>query len=371
MNTIVIDGLGLIGGSIALAIRKKWPEKRILAVDVNAGSLALAEERGIIHEGFDRLEDAAPLADVIILATPVATIIRHLIRLSSLELKPGVLVTDVGSTKKKIIEQASHLMKKGILFIGGHPMAGSHKTTLHAARADLFQSAYYFLISDTFVDERYYLAVKDLKDLLSGLDVKWQTVTGELHDQMMGQISHLPHIIASGLVNMSQDQFSHSPLSLRVAAGGFRSMTRIASSDPDMWTDILLSNREVLSGLLDQFISRMKWVKRAVTDADHDVIRNYFNQAKLTRDNLQAHTGKAAPNFYDLLINIPDQVGAIAKVTRILAEAQINLVNLHILEIREEIDGILQLTFASRKDLEQAASELSRHGLKQVEGDVS
>lgn len=248
-------------------------------------------------------------------------------------------------------------------------MAGSHKTTVMAARADLFQSAYYFLVTDTVTDERHRNAVRELQSLLSGLSVKWQLVSAAEHDRVVAQISHLPHIVASGLVNLSQTEFSHSPLSLKLAAGGFRSITRIASSDPAMWTDILLSNGRTVVTKIDRFIAELRRIRQAVSRSERDAIRDYFLKAKITRDGIAAESGEHVPDFHDLFLNIADRVGEIARVTRILEEARINLINIHILEIREEIDGVLQLSFANRKDLVRAKSALSRYGYSAVRSD--
>ncbi|MCI1880809.1 MAG: prephenate dehydrogenase [Sporolactobacillus sp.] len=369
MKTIVIDGLGLIGGSIALAIRKTWPGHRILAVDVDHEALSIAKDRGMIDSGFRRLETAVGEADVIIMAAPIHIILAHLERLADLSLKPQVIVTDVGSTKSAILERAKPLAQRGIRFIGGHPMAGSHKSTVRAARANLFQSAYYFLVPAA-AEPRYREAVRVLRTLLAGLNVKWLTVTAERHDRIVAQISHLPHIVAAALVNLAQDSFSDSPLSLRLAAGGFHSITRIASSDPTMWTDILLNNRRLLIDKIDSFDCLLRKIRQALISTDDESIRSFFQRAKTTRDGLNRQSGPAR-NFYDLFINIPDKIGSIAEVTSVLTTAGINLVNLHILEIREEIDGVLQLTFSSEKDRTQAASELSRHGWRALGGDGS
>ncbi|WP_100487060.1 prephenate dehydrogenase [Sporolactobacillus pectinivorans] len=369
MKTIVIDGLGLIGGSTALAIRQKWPDHQIFAVDVNDIALEFAQSHGLVDGGFDRIQDIAATADFIILAAPVSIILEHMEQLAEMQLKPDVIVTDVGSTKRQVMAKAKILTDQGIIFIGGHPMAGSHKTTVLAARADLFQSAYYFLISDTITDQQHRSAIKSLQSLLSGLDVKWQLISALQHDRVVALISHLPHIIASGLVNMSQDELSHSPLSLKLAAGGFRSITRIASSDPEMWTDILLSNSNTIGDKIEHFVRILQQVRQAIAQSDRDAIWNYFYSAKITRDSINTQAGRHVPNFYDLFINIPDQVGAIAKVTHILEEAKINLINIHILEIREETDGVLQLSFSNQKDLIDAKGELQRRGLSVVGGD--
>ncbi|MCO7175220.1 prephenate dehydrogenase [Sporolactobacillus kofuensis] len=147
MKTIVIDGLGLIGGSLALAIKRQSPEWKIFAVDINQESLAFAKSRGFIDEGFETLDSIASQADLILLATPVDRILSHIKLLLGMKLKNGVIVTDVGSTKQQIMEQSKSLVHEGVTFIGGHPMSGSHKSGLRSARPDLFQKANYFLVA--------------------------------------------------------------------------------------------------------------------------------------------------------------------------------------------------------------------------------
>ncbi|MBA1433968.1 prephenate dehydrogenase [Bombilactobacillus bombi] len=358
MQNILIKGLGLIGSSLALVIKKAHPDYQILGYDIDSASLNYAQQRGIIDKIATNFAAAALQADVIILAAPAQVIISDLKTLANLPLKPHVLISDVGSTKQAVIAAAQPLQKRGITFIGGHPMAGSHKSKVTAGRTDLFENAFYFLIPSIAPAS----SVSKLQDLLQAAHVKWLTVTPKQHDRIVGQISHLPHIVAAALVNQTQQSLSDYPLGLRLAAGGFKSITRIASSDPQMWSDILSTNRSLLIVQLQAYIEELLNIKKALTQQDVSQITDFFNKAKVTRDHLGPEQLGSLPNFFDLFLNIPDQVGALAQITHLLSQAQINLVNIHILEIREDIDGVLQLTFSDASTQAQAAKLLKQSG---------
>jgi prephenate dehydrogenase len=344
MTKVFINGLGLIGSSLARAIKKADPQVEIMAADQNSDSLAYALKKGIIDQKAVDLS-AAGQADFIILATPVTVILQSLECLASMQLKENVIITDVGSTKRQVMQAAKKLPRQ-VAFIGGHPMAGSHKSGVTAGRADLFENAFYFLIADGQLQ----LAVTRLKFLLRATKVKWLSLTATEHDYLVGQISHLPHIIAAALVNQTQKAFDHSALGMRLAAGGFKSITRIASSDPQMWSAILKTNKSVVSFQLENYEKALETIRQQIMVDDQTAIYDFFATAKNSRDQLGPEKIGRVPDFYDLFVNIADRVGSIAAVTQVLADAKINLVNLHILEIREEIDGILQLTFMKQTD---------------------
>lgn len=354
MSRVLIKGLGLIGSSLALAIKQAHPADQVVGCDIQPASLDYALAQGIIDEQAPDFMAAAPSADVIILAGPVSVICNDLALLASLTLKPDALVTDVGSTKQTVLQAALPLKKRGVTFIGGHPMAGSHKSGVAAGRADLFENAFYFLVPGLAPQS----AVTRLQDLLVGTHVKWLTVTPTQHDRIVGQLSHVPHVVAAALVNQTQQALADSPLGLRLAAGGFKSITRIASSDPTMWTAILLNNGGIVVDQLRAYQAELQRLAAAISDQDAAQIKAFFAQAKTTRDHLGPEHLGSLPNFFDLFLNVPDQVGAIADVTQRLAAAKLSLVNIHILEIREEVDGVLQLTFGEAATRDQAAELL-------------
>lgn len=206
MTTVFIHGLGLIGGSLIRAIRVSHPQDQIIASDPNQAALDYALQVGLVDEATTGLA-GAQRADFIILAGPVLAICQDLADLARMELKEGVVVTDVGSTKQAVLKAAQPLVDAGVAFVGGHPMAGSHKSGVQASRRDLVENAFYFLVPTGPVDHR-----ASLKDLLSGTGAKWLTVTAEEHDYLVAQVSHLPHVIATALVNQTATAFAGQPL---------------------------------------------------------------------------------------------------------------------------------------------------------------
>lgn len=356
MTTVIIEGLGLIGGSLALALKQEVADTYLIGLDQNLDSLRYAKQKGVIDEIGTNLAAVAPRADVIILATPVKNIAASLQQLTQVTLKPNVIVTDTGSTKQTVLAAAADLVAQGVTVIGGHPMAGSHKSGVHAANVDLFRSAYYFLVPSQNTAP---LQIARLQRLLAGTNAKFLQVAPAEHDHIVGMLSHVPHMLAATLVNETTSQFQDSPTALRLAAGGFRDMTRIASSDPQMWADILLTNTESIQQILHHYIADLTELEQAMMQRDQAALLDFFGQAKVTRDAINPKKAGAIPGFFDVFVDIPDRTGAIAEVTTILAQAEIQIVNIQILETREELNGILQLTFASAAAQQKAQQLLA------------
>ncbi|MEG0373623.1 MAG: prephenate dehydrogenase dimerization domain-containing protein, partial [Enterococcus sp.] len=182
---------------------------------------------------------------------------------------------------------------------------------------------------------------------------KFVVIEPESHDEIVGVLSHLPHIVASGLVSMSDQLAGKYPRATQLAAGGFRDITRIASSDPQMWTDILLTNRSILLELISNWQNQMADIRESLVAEDQPAIYEFFSQAKQSRDHLPAKDHGVIPAFYDLYVDIPDIAGAIAKVMTVLSEAEISIINLKIQETREDIFGVLELSFKNQQDLQK------------------
>lgn len=357
--TVLIAGLGLIGGSLAEAIRSVHPEITIIGYDIDPTVRAQAEAMGIVDKVAGSLTGEAGDADWIILAAPVSAILDMIHTLGRVRLKRQTIVTDVGSTKRQIICQAKQELKDKCLFIGGHPMAGSHKSGIAAARSDLFENAYYFLIPSGGEDA----AVRSTQDLLKGTRAKFFRVSADQHDRIVGLISHFPHLIASSLVHHLADH-PVSGVNLRLlAAGGFRDITRIASSDPTMWTDIVLSNRDQLLEMLDGWSGEMERLKQRLIANDKAAIYSFFKKAKEYRDGFPKKTRGVLPGYFDLYVDIPDRPDMISKVTGHIGREGINLVNIEIIEAREDVFGVLRLTFQKEADRNRALRLLQQKGL--------
>ncbi|MGG4168476.1 prephenate dehydrogenase [Rossellomorea vietnamensis] len=350
-GTVLIIGMGLIGGSLSLCIKKEHPHATIIGHDVNHKELRLARSLGVIDEMSLSLQTAAERADLIVISTPVFQTEKILAQFESLSLKENVLITDTGSTKEQIMRCSEKLTKNGIQFIGGHPMAGSHKSGVAAAKEILFENAFYMLTPGSGVAEEN---VGRLQDWLKGTHAKFLIIEPREHDELTGMISHFPHIVAASLVHQAKGSSTEHPYLRRLAAGGFRDITRIASSNPTMWKDITIQNRGVLLSLLREWKVEMDEVVSLIEMNDSQKIYDYFNDAKTFRDELPILEKGAIPSFYDLFVDVPDYPGVISEVTGYLAQEKISLTNIRIMETREDIYGVLAISFQTLEDRERA-----------------
>ncbi|MED4834828.1 prephenate dehydrogenase [Priestia megaterium] len=281
---VLLIGVGLIGGSLALAM-KKHRHVTVVGADINTNEVQVANQLGIVDYVAEDIKTEAAQADYIVLATPVEYTTAWIHDLSTWKLKETVIVTDVGSTKGEIMKAAEALNKKRISFIGGHPMAGSHTSGAVNARADLFCSARYIL---TPFENEQKEKIDALMHLLEPTGAQFVPLDAATHDQITGVVSHLPHVIATSLVRQVKGYSAQNHLVTEMAAGGFRDITRIASSNPHMWRDILKQNRSMLLTLLDDWMKEMEQVKLLIEKGDGHELFDYFSDAKEFRDSLHA-----------------------------------------------------------------------------------
>ncbi|WP_053219403.1 prephenate dehydrogenase [Virgibacillus senegalensis] len=357
-KTVLIAGLGLIGGSIALTI-KQTGKHHMIGYDINPAVLEYCLMNEIIDEGMSDFRKAVVKADFAILAAPVSKTVDLIQQLDTIDLDKTLIVSDVSSVKQPIMKAAQSLESPNIQFIGGHPMAGSHKKGIEAAKVHLFENAIYVL-SPMYncTDE----SIEELKGLLQGTKSNFITLDPVEHDEMTSVISHFPHLIASSLVHQAKNWQETHPYIPKLAAGGFRDITRIASSNPDMWQDIFFHNRKGMAGLLEDWISEMSSLKDLLVNGDRETMYHYLEQAKIYRDGLAPKKKGAIPAFYDLYVDIHDQPGALLKVVELLAANQISINNIEILEIREGITGVLRLSFPDKKSQQDSEQILSGKG---------
>jgi prephenate dehydrogenase len=354
-GTVLVAGLGLIGGSLCISIKKEHPEAEILGFDKDKNEMSLAREFGIIDQEAISFEESAAAADLIILAVPVIQIIKLIEKMQTLDLKKNVLITDAGSVKSPIMEASQHLSARGFSFIGGHPMAGSHKSGIKAAKDLLFENAYYILTPAEKTSER---RMEELREWLKGTRAKFLELNAQEHDELTGAVSHFPHLIASSLVHTAKNAQTNFPYISRLAAGGFKDTTRIASADPQMWSDITLQNRNVLIKLLKQWQENTDELLEMIEKQDYKKTFRFFSEAKEFRDGLPVKSKGAIPAFYDLYIDVPDKPGVIAEITTVLGNHRISITNIRVLEMREDSVGRLVISFQNNKDLEKGKTVL-------------
>lgn len=351
---IAIFGVGLIGGSLALCFKGK-PGVTVVGHSVNPASARKYLDRGVVDEATVSIREAAEGADFLFLCVPVGRLEDYVDELSRLPLKEGCIVTDVGSTKASVVSHGMKLNRQGAVFIGGHPMAGSERSGVEAASSYLFENAYYVL---TPTEETPPEALARLQALLRWTKAHIVTADARLHDDIVGAISHLPHMIAVGLVNQIAGYNESNGLYASLAAGGFRDITRIASGDPLIWRDILLNNKDVLLKLLDDWGTEMDKFRSLLESDDGDGVAEAFSRAGRFRSGLPERRKGMITSLYECYVDVPDHPGIIGKIATELGQARINLSNLQIIESREDVPGVLRLSFREERDKDQAVALL-------------
>jgi prephenate dehydrogenase len=270
-----IVGVGLMGGSIALAARQRGLVDRIVGCDRNEEVLARARERGMLDDAATDPCVAVHDASLVVICTPVDRIIET-VNSCSEACRPGTLLTDVGSTKTAIVRRLTGRMPPGVNFVGSHPVAGSEKTGSEHARCDLFDGRVVVVtpVSDPPV------AVSTICGFWRALGGRVETMSPEHHDEVLALTSHLPHLVSSVLAGVL-------PLEWRRLTGtGFRDTTRLAAGSPELWRAIFLSNRPALLEALEQFRGQLEMFRAALSTGDGERVRLLLEQGKYVRDSL-------------------------------------------------------------------------------------
>jgi len=279
LERICIIGLGLLGGSISSAIRQRLPGISVVGYSHRAATRAKARALAIAPEVADELATAVSDADLVILATPIFTFERYFAEING-RVRPDCIVTDVGSTKMLPHRWAAERLTDGGLYIGSHPIAGSEQRGVEFARDDLFVDARCILTTDPGVRRD---ALQALKQFWSGLGCFIETMSPAEHDRVLANVSHLPHIIATGLVNASD------PRDMKSAGKGFLDSTRIASGPANVWTDVLLANTHNLIEGIDRVLVELSAIKQALEAEDRRAIEALLEGARKKRAALVAY----------------------------------------------------------------------------------
>ena len=349
-------GLGLIGGSIAKAIRQYHPDYEIVAFDKNKETLALATQESVIDVACTTIDDNFHRCSYIFLCAPVSYNTAYLKQLKTYMHKDCIL-TDVGSVKASIHKEVIALdMEEN--FIGGHPMAGSEKSGFVNAKAMLIENAYYILTPSEKVSKEKADAYAQFVESLKALPVM---MGYEEHDYITGAISHLPHIIASTLVNYVKEHDGKEELMKHLAAGGFKDITRIASSSPTMWQHICLKNKDNIVKILDEYIALLEETKHSVqAESEHDIY-NLFETSRNYRNSIPGGSSGPIKRMFAVYCDIIDEAGGIATIATILAANNINLKNIGIIHNREFEEGVLRIEFYDEASSRKAAELLQKY----------
>lgn len=357
---IAFIGFGLIGGSIAKCFRRQNLPLHIYAYARHRDILETAQTDGAIDEILDSVTDERlRLCDYIFLCTPVADAARYMAQLKPL-MKPGCILTDVGSTKAEI-HHAAEALELTDCFIGGHPMAGSEKSGYAYASDHLIENAYYVL---TPADNVPTGKVEDFRRLVSRLGAIVLILDYDKHDYVVAAISHLPHIIASSLVNLVKDCDDAQHTMKTVAAGGFKDITRIASSSPVMWQQICLTNGTHIGTVLRDYIESLIQIEASIKEQQEESLYRLFDEAREFRDSIPNASMGPIKKDFSIYCDIVDESGAIATIATILATHQINIKNIGIIHNREFEEGVLKVAFYDQESADTAAEWLAKFQYK-------
>lgn len=358
-TTIGFIGLGLIGGSIAKAIRKFHPDYQIIAYNRTTGTLKDAVFDGIVDIPCNEHDPRFALCDYIFLCATVDYNIECLPWLKQV-IRPSCILTDVGSVKGEIHRKITEL-DMAFNFIGGHPMAGSENMGYEHSTDHLIENAYYIL---TPSEEVSLDKIGKYTELVTSIGALPMILTWDEHDFITAAISHLPHIVAASLVNVVKKLDSPLEHMKTIAAGGFKDITRIASSSPYMWQQICLENPEHISKVLDEYIRLIVQAKYLVDQKDADGLYDMFSQSKEYRNSFSDAPSGPIKKDFALYCDIIDETGSIATIATILSMNNISIKNIGILHNREFEDGVLKIEFYDEDALKQAAEQLTKRNYK-------
>lgn len=349
-------GLGLIGGSIAKAIRQYYPDYEIIAFDKSKETLALATQESVIDVACTFIDDNFQHCDYIFLCAPVAYNTAYLKQLKNY-MHENCILTDVGSVKTSIHEEIIALDMEDN-FIGGHPMAGSEKSGFSNSKPVIIENAYYILTpSEKIAKEK----VTQYAEFIESLKAIPLVLGYKEHDYITGAISHLPHIIASSLVNFVKDKDGKDELMKNLAAGGFKDITRIASSSPTMWQHICMKNKENIVSILDDYISLLEHARESIATEQEQDIYNFFETSKNYRNSIPGGSSGPIKRMFAVYCDIIDEAGGIATIATILAANNINLKNIGIIHNREFEEGVLRIEFYDESSSKKAAELLQKY----------
>lgn len=284
MNKICIVGLGLIGGSVGLAARERRLASKVYGLVRRKESIGEAKRLRVVDVATMDAEDAVSGADLVIIATPLSVMERMVAAIEPY-LKPGCIVTDVGSSKRCVVELMEKIFNPPVHFVGAHPIAGSERSGMAASRANLFEGAPCILTPTRKTDKK---ALGRVLKFWRDLGSRVTSMSPREHDRIVAAISHLPHFLSAALVNAAVKTLGREKTVLKYAGSGFKDTTRIASSDPEMWVDIGMCNADEILRALEVLEKHLAILKNALRSADPSAVRDLFSRASTVRRKLNA-----------------------------------------------------------------------------------
>ena len=354
---IAVAGVGLIGGSIGLAAGE-YVDSEVVGFDVDPGALEAALDRGALDRAAGSLAEALAGADACFLCAPVRALPELVGR--ALEVAPeDCVVSDVGSTKRPILAAAEDRR-----FVGGHPIAGAETAGVERARADLFQGAAWYLTprasSSGILYERLHRLIVSFGALPAAIDA-------EAHDRLLATVSHLPHVLANVLVGRAAERLSEENETLPRVGPSFRDATRVAGSNPSIWTDIFLSNREAIAEDLEETIEDLRALAATLRAGDEPALEAWNAAARERRDRLLGADLVGGP-VHELRVSVPNRPGIVAEVALALGRAGVNIVDMALAPAPDMRSGSITLWVAGAEAATRAEELIAELGFPVARG---
>ncbi|MDE0527588.1 MAG: prephenate dehydrogenase [Truepera sp.] len=348
-DTIVLAGVGLIGGSVGLGIHQRFLAKRVVGFDRDPAALDAARGMGVIDEAHFAPGPWLEEADLVVLATPVRSLTQLGLELAPY-LRADCIVTDVGSVKREIVTGLER-----IRFVGGHPMAGSEGVGVQNADAALLENAVWVLTPTDDTDPE---ALEQVEDFVKHLGARPLRIDPDQHDRLVASVSHVPYLVAVALTEfVAQDE--DRELMMLLAAGGFRDLTRVASGNPQMSRDMVVGNREAIRQALRGFVAQLELLAGQLDEPDRLLER--AESVKRTRDGIPVVRRSLLPARFEVVLAVPDRPGELARITQAVGAAGVNIRDIEVLSIREA-GGALRLAFDNEEGLRLGSEALRAAG---------
>jgi prephenate dehydrogenase len=361
-GSVAVVGVGLIGGSFAAALKRVEPTLQVVGIDTDSRALEWALSHGLLDaaslpDGLGAREWLGPEGvDLVVLATPAARVLEWIERLGVLAF--GGVVTDVASTKSAVIAAAEQHLEDRASFVGGHPMAGSERSGVEAADADLFRGAYYVLTPTPSTD---FDAYRRVHALVSEFGCRVISVDAASHDEAVAIVSHVPHVAASALVELAAVHAGKDGELLRLAAGGFKDTTRVAAGSPDLWTGICMDNADAVAGGVEELREVLGEFAGMLRAGDSVGLREWLARAAEVRRSLPAQWVPATSRLTEVVVPVLDRPGVVAEVTTAASRAGCNIEAIEIDHV-SEASAHLVIVMTDEGDIERFVEDLRTAG---------
>lgn len=360
-KSICVIGLGLIGASFAASVKRAYPGTQVLGVDTDEATRVTAVERGWADQAVapDSPELRAFVdgpCDLVVIATPVAAVDDYLRKLAEWDYQ-GV-VTDVVSTKAHITAAAAEILPHPQNYVPGHPMAGSEQSGIGGAREDLFEGSNWILCPDEATVPEHF---QQLHELITGMDARVVSLRREDHDAAVAIVSHVPHMVASSLVQLACRHADDSQAIMRLAAGGFKDTTRIAAGSPKLWCGIAFDNAEALGAGLQEMSDIIAGFSEALASGDRAAFTQLLADAADARRALPAAWVPSTEKLLEVRVPMVNRAGVVAEVTTIASSVGCNIQSIDIDHISEG-NAVLSLVLTDEGDIGQLSAQLINAG---------